>query len=74
MAIVGTQPMHMDYVVAAANLRANLYGIPQNRDYSAIARMLDDVKVPEFTPRAGVKIEVTEAEVTARNDAQCGKC
>ena len=40
MAIVGTQPMHMDYVVAAANLRANLYGIPQNRDYSAIVEAI----------------------------------
>ena len=65
--------MHLEYVVAAANLRSNLYGIPQNRDYVAIARMLDDVKVPDFTPRSGVKIEVTEAEVSAGNDGLCGE-
>ena len=63
----------MDYIVAGANLRANLFGIPQNRDYAAIESMVMAVKVPEFTPRSGVKIEVTEAEVNQNNDGTCGE-
>ncbi|KAH8025176.1 hypothetical protein HPB51_004189 [Rhipicephalus microplus] len=39
-------PLHMDYIVAAANLRATMFGIPHNTDRKAIAEMLEDVDVP----------------------------
>ena len=64
--------MHIDYIAAAANLRANIYGIEQNRDLEQIAAIAKKVSVPEFTPRAGVRIDVTEAEASSNNDATCG--
>lgn len=57
---------HLDYILSAANLRAEMYGIKQNRDRSAVASMAAQVQVPEFKPRSGVKIDVTDAEAQAR--------
>lgn len=62
--------MHLGYVLAASNLLADVYGIKQNRDESYIVNVLNTVHVPEFTPRAGVKIAVTDAEAQAAAEAQ----
>uniref|UniRef100_A0A672GKR7 E1 ubiquitin-activating enzyme n=1 Tax=Salarias fasciatus TaxID=181472 RepID=A0A672GKR7_SALFA len=48
--------LHMDYVLAAANLFAQTYGIQGSTDRAALVKILQDVKVPVFTPRSGVKI------------------
>lgn len=55
--------LHLDYVVAAANLKAHVYGIPLNRDRAAIAEMIAKVEVPEFIPKSGVKIAVTDSQM-----------
>ncbi|KAK3930977.1 Ubiquitin-like modifier-activating enzyme 1 [Frankliniella fusca] len=60
-------PLHLDYVWAAANLKAEVYGIPQNRDRNAIAQMLENVVVPEFTPKSGVTIAVTDSQLQVSN-------
>lgn len=39
------EPLHLDYICAAANLKAGMYGLPQNRDRSQIAEMVVNVKV-----------------------------
>jgi ubiquitin-activating enzyme E1 len=49
-------PLHVDYVLAVANLKAEVYGIPQNRDRDAIVSMVELVEVPEFIPKHGVKM------------------
>lgn len=49
--------------VCAANLKAKVYGIPQLRDRDAVAV----VRKP-FTPKSGVKIDVTDAAMQATND------
>ncbi|ALC40452.1 Uba1 [Drosophila busckii] len=59
------EPMHLDYIYAGANLRAEVYGIPQVRDRQQVAEMVQQVKVPEFKPRSGVKIETNEAAAAA---------
>lgn len=60
-------PLHMDYIVAAANLKAKVYGIPTNRDREETARNLVNVKVPDFTPKSGVKIAETDSQVQVSN-------
>jgi len=54
-------PLHMEFVVSAANLRAVNYGIPQNTNQAEIDKILRDVVIPEFTPKK-VKINITEGE------------
>ncbi|NXN91286.1 UBA1 enzyme, partial [Rhinopomastus cyanomelas] len=56
-------PLHLDYVMAAANLFAQSYGIPGSRDRVGVAQLLREVKVPPFTPRAGVRIHVSDQEL-----------
>jgi len=60
--------LHMDYIVAAANLMAEVYGIPKHTDRPAIATILLKVNVPKFEPKSGVKIAVTDAEAQSMND------
>jgi len=64
-----TLDLHMDFVLAAANLRAEVYGLPQNKDVEAIKQILQEVNVPDFVPQSGIKIAVTDAEAQAQNDA-----
>ncbi|KAF6780064.1 hypothetical protein AHF37_00432 [Paragonimus kellicotti] len=60
---------HVDFVLAAANLRAFAFGIPQCRNVMKVIPMIQAVTVPPFKPRTGVRIEVTEAEAQARASA-----
>jgi len=66
------QPLHLDFIAAAANLRAAIYGIAQTRDHRGIAEMAMEVDVPVFVPKAGVRIELTESEVQSRNNGSYG--
>lgn len=59
--------LHMDYITAAANLRAFMYSIPYNKDRSQIANIAESVPIPEFIPRSGVRIAVTDAEAQEHN-------
>uniref|UniRef100_A0A0C9RUB8 E1 ubiquitin-activating enzyme n=1 Tax=Fopius arisanus TaxID=64838 RepID=A0A0C9RUB8_9HYME len=60
-------PLHLDYIVAAANLKASVYGLPRNRNRSEILKMLESVVVPEFIPRSGVKIAETDSQMQVSN-------
>ncbi|XP_055882434.1 ubiquitin-like modifier-activating enzyme 1 isoform X2 [Biomphalaria glabrata] len=59
---------HLDYIVAVANLKAHMYGLPQQRDRQQIKEMVDKISVPEFVPKSGVKIEVTDSEVASSSN------
>ncbi|XP_029286993.1 ubiquitin-like modifier-activating enzyme 1 [Cottoperca gobio] len=54
---------HMEYVVAAANLYGQIYGINGTRDCAAIRTILEKVPVTSFTPKSSVKIPVTDKEM-----------
>ncbi|KAI4823490.1 hypothetical protein KUCAC02_012073 [Chaenocephalus aceratus] len=45
--------LHLDYVVAAANLFAQSYGLKGSADRAGVIKILQDVKVIPFTPRSG---------------------
>ncbi|KAG5836012.1 hypothetical protein ANANG_G00250080 [Anguilla anguilla] len=55
--------LHMDYILAAANLLAQSYGLPGSTDRASLARLLQKITVPTFTPRSGVKIHVSDQEM-----------
>ncbi|NP_001080185.1 ubiquitin-activating enzyme E1 [Xenopus laevis] len=55
--------LHVDYIMAAANLLASSYGIAGSKDRAAVVEILRNLKVPEFTPRSGVKIHVSDQEI-----------
>ncbi|XP_062314344.1 ubiquitin-like modifier-activating enzyme 1 [Osmerus eperlanus] len=61
---------HMDYVVAAANLYGQTYGIAGSRDYAAVRKVLEKVPVPDFTPKSTVKIHVTDQEMEEDKEKQ----
>ncbi|KAH1011803.1 hypothetical protein HUJ04_001094 [Dendroctonus ponderosae] len=61
-------PLHLDYVVAGANLKAQVYGLPTNRDRIYIARVAAAVDIPEFVPKSGVKIAVTDSQMAANGN------
>lgn len=57
------QRLHMDFIVSAANLRADMYGIEQNRDYAYAIDCVKAVVVPDFEPKSGIKIPVNDSEI-----------
>nr|XP_054586515.1 ubiquitin-like modifier-activating enzyme 1 [Nothobranchius furzeri] len=54
---------HMDYVMAAANLYGQIYGIKGTRDRTKVRAILENVKVPSFIPESSVKIHLTDNEM-----------
>lgn len=57
-----------DFVVAAANLRAEMYGIKGKTDEAYFRETLKDVIVPDFQPEQGVKIAANDAEEAKNTD------
>lgn len=53
---------HFDFIVAAANLRARMFGIKGRTDEEYIRNTLKDVIVPDFSPEEGVKISANDEE------------
>merc|ERR1712070_1252239 len=55
-------PMHVEFVAAAANLRAAVFGLSGSDNLAAIAAQAAAVKVPKFVPKTGVKIAANDKE------------
>jgi len=55
-------PTHMEYVYSAANLKAEMYGIPQVKEKSKVVEIVNMVEVPAFSPKQGIKIHTNDAE------------
>lgn len=66
----------MDYVVAAANLYGQIYGVRGTTDRASVRSVLQGVHVPPFTPQSSVKIQLTDKELEEdrkRESADPGK-
>ncbi|CAL1609434.1 unnamed protein product [Knipowitschia caucasica] len=63
---------HMDFIVAAANLYAQTYGISGSRDRASIRELLKKVTVSEFIPQS-LKIPVTDEEMKEQQDNEADK-
>lgn len=61
------QRLHVDFIVSAANLRAEVFGLDTNRDYMTVIEAVRGVAVPDFEPKSNVKIPVTDAEIEETN-------
>lgn len=68
------EPLHLDYVFAAANLKAEVYGLPQNRNRQEIADIVQGIEavVPQFVPKSGVKIAITDNALQAEQNGDGG--
>lgn len=54
---------HLDFLIAGANLRAFNYGIRgDDLDVSEYKEVVDNMTVPKFEPKSGVKIQANENE------------
>eukprot|EP01147_Barroeca_monosierra_P003055 gene3055-5834_t len=53
-------PLHMDFIIAASNLRATIYGLKGTEDADVFKKKLSTITLPDFVPREGVKIETDE--------------
>jgi ubiquitin-activating enzyme E1 len=58
--------LHVDFVLAAANLRAAMFGLKGSADRAFFKKAGGAVKVPDFKPKSGVKIQANEGEAAAR--------
>ncbi|KAI8840064.1 hypothetical protein BJ741DRAFT_597827 [Chytriomyces cf. hyalinus JEL632] len=56
------EPLHLEYIISAANLYAFIFGLKGERDKKYFQTVLAGISVPEFTPKTGVKIQVQENE------------
>ncbi|XP_018414690.1 PREDICTED: ubiquitin-like modifier-activating enzyme 1 isoform X2 [Nanorana parkeri] len=59
----GNNSLHLDYIMAAASLLAETYGVSRSMDRPAVLEILKNMKVTEFTPKSGVKIHVSDQEM-----------
>nr|KMM66273.1 hypothetical protein, variant [Coccidioides posadasii RMSCC 3488] len=59
----GSNPTHLGFIIAAANLHAFNYGIKNpGVDKAHYRNIVENMIIPEFTPVAGVKIQADENE------------
>ncbi|GLJ26570.1 hypothetical protein SUGI_0515000 [Cryptomeria japonica] len=56
-------PLHMDFVIAAANLQATVYGLRGCTDHNHFMQILQKIDIPVFKPKEGVKIALSDNDL-----------
>ncbi|XP_028908082.1 ubiquitin-like modifier-activating enzyme 7 isoform X1 [Ornithorhynchus anatinus] len=56
-------PTHLDYILAAANLYAQVYGLSGSKNRDALQALLRELSVPAFQPRADAQIFASDQEM-----------
>eukprot|EP00004_Rigifila_ramosa_P010671 TRINITY_DN2261_c0_g1_i2.p2 TRINITY_DN2261_c0_g1~~TRINITY_DN2261_c0_g1_i2.p2 ORF type:complete len:494 (+),score=135.88 TRINITY_DN2261_c0_g1_i2:1767-3248(+) len=71
----GADPLHMQFIFAAATLRAATYSIPPSSDMAHILKVATHTEVKPFVPKSNVKIQVKDDEpVAAAGDDMEDRC
>ena len=60
---------HLDFVVAGANLWANLFGVLGTVDRNEIRALVSEMKIDEFVPDNSVKLSATDEEEKEKQKA-----
>jgi ubiquitin-activating enzyme E1 len=63
-------PLHADFILSVANMRANIYHIPHSNDIADMLNIASNVKVEKFQPKEDIKIASTEEELKAEKENQ----
>jgi len=61
-------PLHLEFVIAAANLRAFNYSLKGTRDPTVFENVIPKVSIPTFSPKRDVKIPSSDAEAEAKKE------
>eukprot|EP00455_Lapot_gusevi_P021711 TRINITY_DN2271_c0_g2_i1.p1 TRINITY_DN2271_c0_g2~~TRINITY_DN2271_c0_g2_i1.p1 ORF type:complete len:1029 (-),score=470.59 TRINITY_DN2271_c0_g2_i1:92-3154(-) len=56
-------PVHLDFIISAANLRAFNYGLQGSLDRQYFQSVLAETVVPDFVPKQGLKIAADDSEL-----------
>ena len=62
-----SQSTHIEYIIAASNLHAYNYGLKGHIDLATHKKVASSVNVPNFTPKANLKIQVNDNEAPPEN-------
>ena len=54
--------LHLDYIVAAANIKSAMHGIEKTNNKSEIIDLVDQIIVENFEPKKGVLIKVNDTD------------
>jgi ubiquitin-activating enzyme E1 len=57
----------LDYIISASNLHAFNYGLRGETNPAAFHKIVDSIIVPEFTPKSGVKVQISDSEPVAQS-------
>lgn len=63
-----SDPMHIEFILSTANMRADIYGIIIKQDVKHAMDFAQSVRVEQFKPAEGVKIAATDEEAKAENE------
>lgn len=61
--------LHLSYIIAAANLHADNYGIKEERDPAVFKRILSQIHVPTFEPKSNVKVQTSDNDPSPPSEA-----
>eukprot|EP00842_Homolaphlyctis_polyrhiza_P004144 jgi/Hompol1/4730/HPOL_003853-RA len=62
-------PLHLSFIVTAANLHAFNYGLKGETDAAFFKHHLASIAVPKFEPKSGVKIAVLDSEAAQQGQS-----
>ncbi|KAJ7561520.1 hypothetical protein O6H91_03G031500 [Diphasiastrum complanatum] len=58
-----SQRLHIDFIVAASNLQATVYGLKGCQDRLLLVDIIHKMDIPHFEPKEGVKIAISDNEL-----------